>query len=156
MTKTKTQAAEVNHKAVAWALAAVAAPEVYDLRAEIMLRDLLDAHTSCAYDLDGQDKGKGQRAYARLVALAGGPEGSPEPEPKASCAWTCWTMRRIRNDFYAPADAPGEARYLKAWREVESLLFPLWKNRPPNKFVHEVLPLLPALVMRKGGADGNG
>lgn len=50
--------------------AAISQPEIYDLRPVLMLRRLLDAHMSCAYDLDGQDKGKGRRAYARLVTLA--------------------------------------------------------------------------------------
>jgi hypothetical protein len=117
---------KVNHALIAWALAGVlaAAPEsidaraivdaanklgaaigeaeTYDLRAEIMLRGLLDAGKACAYDLDGQDRAKGRRAYHKLVALAGGAEGSPEPEDKKSCAWLCWTVRRLRAALTAP------------------------------------------------------
>jgi hypothetical protein len=87
--------AEVNHETVARALAAVlhaqpegkaaqaivnaadrlgaaiSQPEIYDLRPVFMLRRLLDAHTTCAYDLDGQDGRKGKRAYDKLVTLAG-------------------------------------------------------------------------------------
>jgi hypothetical protein len=115
--------AEVNHSIIAWALAGVLAaapqsfdaqkivdaasrlggasgePDTFDQRAEVMLRRLLDGHTACTYDLDGQDRGKGKRAYDRLVALAGGPEGSPEPEDRDSCAWLCWTTRRLRAEL---------------------------------------------------------
>lgn len=109
---------EVDHAVIAWALAgvihagavwgfsqaivtaagrlgaAIGATETYDLRAALMLRGLLDAHAACAYDLDGQGKGKGRRAYAKLIALAGGVEGSPEPQDKSSCAWAWWSSRR--------------------------------------------------------------
>lgn len=185
-TKKKTQGGskgkgEVNHLIIAWALAgvihaganwrftraivdaanrlgaAIGAAETYDLRPDAMLRNLLDAHAACAYDLDGQDKGKGRRAYAKLIALAGGPEGSHEPEDKASCAWACWTMRRIRGGFYAnPGEVEGSEqeaeafrRYGGAWREVETLLFPLWNDQPGDKSVSDALAILGTLVMRK-------
>lgn len=114
---------EVDHAVVAWALASVLAatpegrdaqkiveasdalggatgkPETFDLRADVMLRALLDGYTSCAYDLTGQDKLKGKRAYAELVSLAGGFEGAPEPKDKTSTAWACWTMRRLRAEL---------------------------------------------------------
>jgi hypothetical protein len=165
---------EVNHKVIAWALAgvlnagavwrfsqaivdaanrlgsAIGAAETFDLRAEAMILNLLDAHAGCAYDLDGQDKGKGKRAYARLLALAGGAEGSPEPEDKTSCAWVCWTMRRIRAGFYCDPDGPdGSKPYYAAWREVETLLFPLWHNSPGDKSTADVLTILGTLVLRK-------
>jgi hypothetical protein len=111
---------EVNHEVIAWALAGallaygdgpkafdiidtcdklgaeMGDTEVYDLRAEAMIRNLLDAHEACAYDLDGQNRRTGRKFYARLVELAGGPEGSHEPKGKDSCAWLCWTARRLR------------------------------------------------------------
>jgi hypothetical protein len=166
--------AEVNHSIIAWALAGVLAAKheskaarviletanrlgaasgevtTFDLRAEVMLREILDGHTSCAYDLEGQDRRKGKRAYDKLVALAGGAEGSPEPKDKNSVAWACWTMRRIRADFYAHPDTEnGMARYADAWREVESLIFPLWNDRPGDKSVHDALSILAPLVLRK-------
>jgi hypothetical protein len=191
--------AEVDHAIVAWALAGVLAAqpenffsraivaaadklgasigahEAYDLRAEFTLRNLLDAHTSCAYDLDGQDRRKGKRAYDSLVALAGGAEGAVEPEDKTSCAWVCWTMRRIRAGFMSPVgDMPGGPQekaamklYRETWREVETLLFPLWNDRPGDKSVHDALSILGTLVMfnqlparlaamSKGRAKGKG
>jgi hypothetical protein len=115
-----------------------------------MLSDLLDAHAACAYDLDGQDRGKGRRAYRKLVALAGGVEGSPEPEDKTSGAWVCWTMRRIRAGFYCDPDGPeGSKPFFVAWREVESLRFPLWNDQPGDKSVSDALSILGTLVMLK-------
>lgn len=94
---------KVNHESVAWALASVlyaspesrdaeaimeawsrlggviGQPETVDLRSEYMLRDTLDAHTSSAYDLDGQDKGRGTRDEEEG-------EGQPEDEAPADDA----------------------------------------------------------------------
>jgi hypothetical protein len=110
---------EVNHEVIAWALAGVlwARPDSRDasaiereanklggatgdtthsFRPEVMLRALLDSHTETEYEAEGYDRDKGTKAYKALVRLAGGPEGSPEPKNKKSCAWACWHMRRLR------------------------------------------------------------
>ncbi|HEX8337089.1 MAG TPA: hypothetical protein VF621_10195 [Pyrinomonadaceae bacterium] len=170
---------EVNHSLIAWALSGVLwyAPESrdarrimeaasalggatgntsHDFRPKFMLHILMDAHTSCAYDLEGQDRGKGRRAYQKLVALAGGPEGAPEPKDRDSCAWWCWTMRRIRADFYTdpgPSGSEQEAasfrRYFAAWREVDSLAFGVFGGSEARTGVNYALACLPALVKAK-------
>jgi hypothetical protein len=153
---------EVDHSIIAWALATTLAgetarsivgeaselggatgePETFDLRPEVMLRRLLDGHTACAYDLDGQDRRKGQRAYDALVRLAGGAEGAPEPKDKTSDEWRHWTLRRIRADFES-----GDAeRYSRAWRKFDGLLKAQWLDENRNH-VSISLPMLAPLVM---------
>lgn len=172
---------EVNHSIVAWALASVLAmhPEsfyaneidraaerlggaiaeydAFDLRAEIFLRGLLDAHTSCAYKLEGQDRRKGARAYDKLVTLAGGCEGSPEPKDKTSIAWTCWTMRRIRADFFSEPDAEGMKRFKGAWREFRALLCARLEESLDLIGTSWALPMLAPLVYENArGGKGAG
>lgn len=178
---------EVDHALVAWALSGVLwhTPESkdarrimeaastlgaatgeteHDYRPAFMLRALLDAHTAAdAYEHGDSagDRRKGRRAYDKLVALAGGPEGSPEPKDKDSGAWWCWTMRRIRAEFYndpGPSGSEQEAasfrRYFAAWREVDSLAFGVFGGAEAQRTgVHYALACLPALVKAKQWAE---
>jgi hypothetical protein len=164
--------AEVNHNIIAWALAgvlytspegrdaqavmeawnrlgaAIGQPETVDLRAGYMLHATLDAHTSCAYDLDGQDGREGKKAYGRLVSLAGGFEGATEPKNKSSLAWLCWTLCRVRANF----ESGDVERYGRAWREFRELLFATWKDEGRN-CVGFALAMLAPLVMGSQQAE---
>lgn len=169
-TKKKGQG-EVNHAAIAWALAATLAAEpesatarriieaadaigaatgtvdAFDYRSEHMLRNLLETHTAPdAYEFDahdraGTDREKGERAYRTLVRLAGGVEGAPEPKDKTSSAWRHWTLRRIRADF----ESPNTEAYGTAWDEFR--FFVAHFLMPDSATVNSALATLPGLLV---------
>lgn len=155
-----TLAAEIDGRAArkiiaaANALASATSNTAFDFRPAVLLQTLLDQYHACDFDLEGTDKARARRAYAELIGLAGGPDDAPEPSDKKSAEWRHWTMRRIRADFYAevgdvaggPAEVAAMERYRRAWREVDSLVFPLWNAAPGDKSVHTALAVLAPLV----------
>jgi len=116
---------------------AIGASEATDVRPEVRLRDLLDAHLSCAYEYEGQDGPKGKRAYNRLVTLAGGSGGLSDPatvnrvfklqrdEPFTSGSYLC--VGDIVNDLLTNADADDFSR------DIFPLAFTLAARRVERK-----------------------
>jgi hypothetical protein len=95
--KGSTKGGEVDHAAVAWALAntlfiepegaasrkilaaasslaSAIGSTAFDLRPEYLLRTILDEYTRCDFQLDGHDRGPARRAYNSLLRLAVGAE----------------------------------------------------------------------------------
>jgi hypothetical protein len=159
--------AQVNHAAVAWALAStlVIEPEgaasrkilaaadslasaigstAFDLRSEYLLRTILDEYTRCDFRIDGHDRELARRAYNSLVRLAGGDDNAPEPKDENSAAWRHWTLRRVRADFES-SDSKG---YAAAWAYYNKLFKGLAADQDFFR-VSFAYRLLPQLIQAK-------
>jgi hypothetical protein len=144
---------EVDHAAVAWALAntlfiepegaasrkILAAADglasaigstAWDMRAEYLLRTILDEYTRCDFRIDGHDRGLARRAYNNLIRLAVGAEDFAvarrvaelmRGDDKGSAEAVEWFMQ-LTNDIGVHLESPAFAvpAFVEAARRVKA------------------------------------